>query len=49
MKSFQTTMERSDMDAREASARRGPPEGGIKWTRIDTDEENVGRMKIKRA
>jgi len=27
------------MDASEASARRVPLEGGIKWTRINTDEE----------
>jgi len=29
------------MDAREASARRVPPEGGIKWTRMDADEEVI--------
>jgi len=27
------------MDACEASARRGPPEGGIKWTQMDADVE----------
>jgi hypothetical protein len=45
---FLTAMERSDMDDCEAIARRVPPEGGIKWTRIDTDEEglNVGYLNV---
>ncbi len=29
------------MEHHEVMAHRGPPEGGIKWTRMDADEEVI--------